>query len=118
MISAGDHERLPKRKKEGEEDQEVDLTQKPDDGKFKPQKVPANILAKLRKGIKSKSKFKMFNETEEEVTVVKPSKLEQLAKSPVKGNKDLTMLLNAARQSGSGIKFAGHNRPKPSSKRK
>ena len=110
MISAGDHERLPKQDDEGKEGS-IDLKKS---SKFKTQKLDAEMKYRLRKHLPAdrQGKFNMFNEREdEELKVIPKTSFPSGAVRNSSGlperevNSDMRQLLDAARQSKSGIKM-------------
>ena len=100
MVSAGDHERLPKK---DDENGEVDLTHKKK--KFRTQKVPEKWLKRLRKGIKKTSKFKTLEEIDGDVEFIAPKGKGDF-KSPVKGGGSSSKdFIDMARKGVKGIKL-------------
>jgi hypothetical protein len=114
MVSAGDHERLPKRDKEKKEyGDEINLKK---DKYFKKAQIPDKVLKALRKGIKNPSKFNMFKERDDEKVKVFKSGNSGLT-SPVKsaGNQnfdDMSQFVAAAKQGKIGMKIANKANPK------
>jgi len=99
MISAGDHERLPKSDKD-DKGEKIDLTDKDrKELKLEKDKLPKGALYRLRKGIKP-GKFAMLGEIDKELKVLKPK---SPVKSPNSGG-NMSTLLDMAKNGSFGIK--------------
>jgi len=104
MVSAGDHERLPKKDKDGES-----VTNKQDlKNVVSKQKIPDKYKKLLRRGIKNPKKWAILGE--KDIDEVK------LADKQPKATGDMKKFLDLSRQSKSGIKMA-HSRKTPIKKK-
>lgn len=118
MISAGDHERMPKKSKDSKKEygDEIDLTKDKD---FKVAKIPDNVLKKLRKGLKNTTKFNMFNEKDDDKVKIHKtegskinSPIKSISKSGVETAKidDMSEFVKMAKMGKIGVKIGNKNK--------